>query len=221
MPKNINEFKEFVEFVSNKVQSGNTITIPQFNELANRAQLQPFEYDYKVFLDTKFVTAFFTTFMKNKSLLINSIGEADMPDDYQYAASMRSYYVSGVPGDEPFETMVKWENNIDWGRMQASQLFVPDPLFPKYSEFGSKLRFLPRDLGVAQLDYFKTPIKPIWNYTVVSGEAVYNPIGSVDFEWDDFATNRVAAAYLALIGVNLKDGELEQFALMYEKQTTE
>ncbi len=219
MGKNVNEFKNFVQFVSNKVQSGNTVKVTDFNEVANRAQVQLLEADYKSFLGTNFISEFLSTVLKNKSLTINSFGEADMPSDYQHTASMRYYYFPGIVGQNAFETQVKWEGNYDWGRIQGSQLFVPDPLFPKYSEFGKIFRFLPRDMGVAQLDYFKTPVKPIWNYTIVSGAAVYNPTGSVDFEWDDFATNSVVAMYLSLIGCNLKDTELERFAMMYQQQT--
>lgn len=217
MSKNINEFKEFVEFCANKVQSGNSVDTDQFNELANRAQMQLFEQDFNTFLQTKSVSEYLKTFLKNTSILINTFGEGNYPSDFQHVSSMRSYFVP-TKGNA-YEVEVKEESNADWGKLQASQLFKATKRWPKYSEFGSNLRFLPRDLGVAQLDYFKTPVKPIWGFTVVSNDPVYNPSTSTDFEWDDFSTNQVAAMYLALIGVNLKDGELAQFAEMYKAQT--
>lgn len=217
MPKNINEFKTFVEFVSNKVQSGNSVTIPQFNEVAMRAQMQVFKRDYDIFWDTKVISDFLLVFLKNTSLTINAIGEANLPSDYQHTATLRSYFIP-TEGN-PFEVEIKEELNADWGKLQASQLFVSNFRWPKCSYIGTKVRFLPRTLGIAQLDYFRLPLQPIWNYTVVAGEAVYSASGSVNFEWDDDYTNQVAAAYLALIGCNLKDTELAQFSELYKQQT--
>lgn len=213
MAKNVDEFKRFVEFVSNKTQTGNTVTPTQFNEVANRAQMQVFERDYKRFLQDNGITDFLSYFLKNKSIIINSYGEGNYPSDYQHTASMRHYYAKGG-----VEVDVKEEDIYDFGKLQVSQLFKADERFPKYAAFATHFRFLPRDLGLAQLDYFKTPVKPFWNYTVVSNAPVYSASGSTNFEWDDFATNEVAAVYLSLIGCNLKDMELSSFAEMFKAQ---
>lgn len=216
MAKNIDEFKRFVEFVSNKVQTGNTITPTQFNEVANRAQMQIFERDYKRFLMDKGTSNFLNAFLKNKTIVISPIGEGNVPADYEHTSSMRFYYVK--PGGKSAEVPITEEDNFDFGKLQISQLFVPEKRFPKFSQFAKIFRFLPRDLGIAQLDYFSTPVKPFWAYTIVSNAPVYNPSGSINFAWDDFATNEVAAVYLALIGCNLKDGELSAFAEMFKAQ---
>jgi hypothetical protein len=217
MSKNIDEFKRFVEFVTNKVQSGNTVTPTQFNEVANRAQMAVFERDYKRFLQDDTITDFLSYFLKNSTIIVNSAGQGNYPSDFQHTSSMRHYYVR--PGEISAEVPVIEENNFDFGRLQISQLFKPDARFPKYSCFSTHFRFLPRDLGIATLDYFATPVKPFWAYTVANNAAVYSPSGSTDFEWDDFATNEVAAVYLAFIGVNLKDAELSNFAEMFKGQS--
>ncbi len=217
MSKSIDEFKRFVEFVTNKAQTGNTVTPTQFNEIANRAQMQIFERDYKQFLMDKTITEFLSSFLKNTSLIIDSFGNASYPSDYQHGVSMRSYY--GIPGGQSVEVEVKEEDNYDWGKLQVSQLFVPDKRFPKFSHFATEMRFLPRDLAIAQLDYLATPPKPVWNYTVVSNAPVYAASGSVDFLWDDYATNEVAAVYLSIIQCNLKDGDLAQFAQMFKAES--
>jgi hypothetical protein len=217
MAKNVDEFKRFVEFVSNKAQSGNTVTPTQFNEVANRAQMQVFERDYKRFEQDNTITEFLSFFLKNKTIIISASGNGAYPSDYQHTSSVRSYYVR--PGAaSAAEVEVKEENNFEFGKLQMSQLFIPDRRFPKYSHFSTEMRFLPRDLGIAQMDYFKTPAKPFWNYTIVSNAAVYSASGSTNFEWDDFATNEVAAVYLSLIGCNLKDMELSNFAQMFKAE---
>jgi len=93
MAVNINDFKSYTEFISNKIQSGGTLTIPQFNQVAFQAEMQLFNKDYETFVTTKNITDFLKTFLKNKILPVNSGGEASFPVDFQYAASMRHYYV--------------------------------------------------------------------------------------------------------------------------------
>lgn len=216
MPVNINEFKVFCDFVSNKVQSGNAVTPIQFNSVANRAQMQLFERDYNIFVASDTVTEYLQLFLANKSLLINNFGQALYPNNFQHTSSMRSYYIP--ESGDGYEVPVDKENNFDFAKLQRSQLFIPTKQFPKFSEFSTYFDFLPKNLGIAQLDYFKTPVAPVWGYTIVNNEEVYDPATSTNFEWDDFATNEVAAMYLSLIGVNLKDAELGKFAEMFKQQ---
>lgn len=215
MSTSVNDFKKFVEFCSNKAQSGSA-TPSEFNLAAHRAQMQKFEMDFQRFLQDGYVTDYLTAFMKKKTLLIDTFGNTNLPSDYQHTASVRSYYVHPTKGG--IEVEVTEETNFEFGKLQASQLFVGSKRFPKCSYFSTQMRFLPRDLGLAYLDYFFTPPEPIWNYTIVSNAEVFDPTGSVDFLWDSVYMNEIAGMYLSLISVNLKDGELQAFAEMYKQQ---
>ncbi len=210
MPTNVNEFKRYVEFLSNKAQSGSA-TPSQFNLGLHRATMQKFEMDFQRFLQDGFVTDYLTVFMKKKVVLIDSFGNANLPADYQHSASIRYPYKSAyVPVTE--------ESNIDWGQLQVSQLFKGTKRFPKCSYFGSQIRFLPKDLGIAHLDYFSTPVEAVWGYNVVSNAEVYDPATSTDCQWDSTYMNEIAAIYLTEIGINLKDGDIQQFAQMYKAE---
>lgn len=216
MSVNINTFKLFTEFVSNKVQSGNTISPSQFNEVANRSQMQLFESDFQTFLGTKNISEYLKTFLKNKTTTVPLTGELSFPSDFQHIASLRSYYVKESGGVEvPIEEV----RNESWGAISTSDLLTPTKRFPKFSKFGGVIRFAPKNVGIVMMDYFKTPVVPVWGYTVANNRPVYSAAASTDFEWDDFAFNNVAAIYLSLIGVNLKDGELSMFAQQYKQET--
>ena len=215
---NINNFKTFVEFCSGKVQSGNTVTTPQFNELCNQAQLQIFEKDRLIFLKTQESSDFLDWFLKNLVLNPNpSTGFLPYPPDFQHTSAVRSYYVK--PNQTSFEVKVDLVKNTDWGTISSSQLQKPTKRFPKYTEFKDEYRFLPKDIGIVMLDYYKTPVAPVWGYTIVNNQELYDPTTSTDFEFADFATNEVAAVYLGYIGINLLEPELEQFAEMQKKET--
>ena len=69
------------------------------------------------------------------------------------------------------------------------------------------------------LDYWKEPVKPVLGYTIVNNVQVYSAVASVDFEWDSYSTNRVAAEYLSFLGVNLQNAQLLSFSEEFAKQS--
>lgn len=217
MAVNINTFKNFTEFVANKAQTGNSVTVTQFGLVANQAQLVIFEKDYQTFTKTGEISEYLQTFIKTTNTSVPSSGVYTLPSDYQHMSSVRHYYVQedGVGAMIPV-------NGVDveeWGLAQISKLMKPSSRFPKYNEAANTLRFLPRTIGLIEMDYFKTPIVPVWGYTTVNNRPVYDPLTSTDFEWDAFALNTVASAYLSLIGCNLKDMELGAFANQFKAET--
>jgi hypothetical protein len=217
MAVNINTFKLFVEFCQNKVQVGNTVTPSQFNLLCNQAQLTKFEYDRQLFIATNEISNYLALFLKKSIINVPSSGEISYPDDWQHTSAVRSYYP--LPRGKSVEVEVKESKDKSWGEVMTSQLLKPTRRFPKFMQFSGQFRFLPRDIGIVMLDYFSTPVTPNWAYTIVSGRPVYDPINSVDFQWNTFALNEIAMIYLQLIGINIKDSALSEFAVSFQQET--
>jgi hypothetical protein len=212
MPVNVDIFKKTAEFVMNKSQSGNTVAPAQFSLVADQAQLQVYEEDRLVFLKTGESSDYLDWFLKNTIINPNPLtGYGSYPNDFQHTAGVRAYY-NGV------ERPVELVENKAWGEVQASELMTPTRLFPKYTEFLSEYRFLPKNIGIVMLDYWKRPAVPVWKYTIVNNVPVYTPVGSVDFEWEAFSFNRVLSVYLQLCGCNLKDKDLSQFANEFKSE---
>lgn len=213
MAVNINYFKVTSEFISNKVQSGNTVTPSEFPLIADQAQLLSYEEDRLIFLKTGESSDYLNWFLKNTVINPNYLtGYANYPSDFQHTAGVRSYY-NGI------ERPVELVENKAWGEVQASQLMNPTMLFPKYTEFLGEYRFLPKNIGIVMLDYWKRPIKPVWNYTIINNVPTYNSIGSIDFEWEAFSFPRIMSNYLSLIGCNLSDSNIQKFAKEYQQET--
>lgn len=217
MSVNINEFKLFTEYCANKVQIGGTLSPSQFNELSNRAQMVVFEKDRAIFLATQEISDFLSLFLKENITSVPLTGMVSYPSDLEHTASIRSYYVR--PDGASTEVAVQPVKNYDWGEIASSQVQTPTKRFPKYTEFAQQYRFLPFDIGTVMINYFKTPVAPVWGYTTPSGRPVYDPATSTDFEFDSFAFNNVSAVFLQLIGVNLKDGDIASFAQMFTMET--
>lgn len=213
MSVNIDEYKNFLFYCTNKEQSGNSMTIPQFNDTTFRAVMQLFEKDRNTFVQTGVASDFLQNYLTLNTAQPNfTTGELSYPSDWEHTSAVRSYY----NGNEyPVDAI----ESTKWGDTLISQLNPPTLRFPKYSEFGDYYRFAPKNIGTVFIDYFRTPTKPIWNYTIVNDEPVYSPTGSVNLDFQQFSVNQVTALQLSLIGINLQDGALEQFSKDYAAST--
>jgi hypothetical protein len=203
MAVNINYFKEYCFTIINKVQSGYSITEAQGDILFNQSQQFPYDQDYDIFVksEMKTITQYLNTFLKKKvSLSVDSEGNAPVPSDYLHTASMRRYYVR--PDGQSVFIRVRSVSNDAWGDIQISSLNKPIPRFSKFTEYSNYFSFDPKS-GIYQLDYFKVPVAPIWNFTIEDDTAVYNSVGSVNYEFDEFAVNRVAGWFIYLFGKNV------------------
>jgi hypothetical protein len=209
---NVNTFKIFTDGVANKVQSGNSVSPEQKDEFYHRSQMQIFEKDRLTFLRTGESSDFLDTFLVSTTLNpSSSTGYAPYPSGFQHTAGVRAYLDGKEREVEPV-------TNQAWGSVQTSELNPPTRTFPKYTEFANEYRFLPRNINIVMLDYWKEPVKPIWGWTIVNNVQVYDASTSTNFEFDNFSFNAVAAVYLSLIGINLKDAELEQFSQQFGSQ---
>ena len=215
MATSVDYFKKFYEYVALKENNGNTLTSSQFTIVANQAQMAIYAKDYATFAQTGVVTNFLQTFLKT-----NVVRQVDpnnpivaWMDDLEYVSSV-GHRFKGKQYD------CELVDNVNWREMNApGSLNEPTLRFVKYQQIGAGLMFAPANVGVIYVDYFFTPPSPIWNYSIVNNQQVYNPTGSVDFSWDNFNTNRVMSAFLSFIGIDIKDNDILAFSEMFKKET--
>jgi len=217
MAISVDYFVKLYEAIAEKNNVGQTLTPAQQNMFMNQAQLQLLSTDYQTFFKTKVVTNFLQTFLKigNPTPVPASTGLISYPTDLQYVSSVSHYYNSLWYDSELIDS-------ADWDKIQIpNSILKPTFRFTKYRQVDNGIEFAPKTIGIAKVNYFKTPTPPVWNYTIVNNEPVYNPTGSVDFECDTFNTNRLMAVFLQLVGINLKDVDIAGFAnqLTTETQT--
>lgn len=212
----VNTFKLFSEYCANKSQNGGTLSVTQFNELCYRSVMQLFERDYQTFLKTEEISEFLKVYLKNAVFSVPLTGEYPYPSDYQHLASLRKYYVHPKKGGMMIH--IKEIKNIAWGLAQISSLEPPLLRFAKYNEFSNVIRFLPKNIGIVESDYFKTPTPSVWAYSVVNSRPVYDAANSVNFEFFQYSVNEICGIFLSLIGINLREDQLQSFAKMYAEQ---
>lgn len=211
----INVFKEWANYVCNKTQSGNTETIEQFNENCFRSIMMPYEKDYQTFIKTGKTSDFLKTYLvTDYTRQVNPTNPIiQYPADLEHISSVGAYTNGRQVEAEKME-------NPMWKKMFSSYLFPATKRFPKFQEVENGIEVAPKNIGTVYIDYFRTPKKPFWGYTLDSdGYPIYNPATSVGLEISEFAFNNVSAYYFAFRGVNLSDANITAFATAFKQET--
>lgn len=214
---NINTFRQFYEFLSNKANTGNTMTTPQFNINCFQAMMLPYAKDYETFVSTGVVSQYLQGFLKagDEAYVFNVTSVSAIipyPPDFQYVSSVGTYYKE-TQNDAILVDNVKWREMF-----RPNSLLEPTPRFPKYQQAEAGIIVAPSNI-TGYMDYFFEPPEPIWNYTIVDNRQVFNPTGSVDLAFDSWATNMVMGYFLQYVGINLQDGAVAGFAKDFTAET--
>jgi len=212
---NIDEIRQSVNFIANKTQSG-VVKTSQFNLAASMAQLEFFNKNYKEFQMTKQVTDALRVWLKSIPLLVNtSSGRTSFPEDFmRMSAVYRIFYND----NESSLVEVNEVNDDEIGSVLMSQIITPTLRYPKFCQYDTYMQFYPKKIGSIQFNYFRIPTTPVWNYTVVNGRQVYNPLTSVDLEVGVEYENEVIFMICSYLGMNLREGDLVKYSEMQKAQ---
>ena len=212
---NINEAFEFLNFISNKNQSG-SITPAQFNQLATQAQLEFYQKDYTHWQQTQEITDAMSVFLKTLTTSIPTNGQVLFPTDYGHVTSVRHYFVFN--NGRGREVPVKELDNDQYADYIQSEIVMPTLRYPIWTSYNLYMQFEPKNLGQMSMDYFKLPTSPVWAYTVVNGRPVYDPANSVDWELGAPSQNQLIFMMCSYLGINLREGQLVQYAELQKQE---
>src|ERR1035441_7962692 len=92
----INECFQFLNYLSNKQQSGN-ITPTQFNISAERCQLEYYNKEYRKFQETREVTDAISPWLVPSVINPDATGKTPYPANYKHVSALRHiYFVNNV-----------------------------------------------------------------------------------------------------------------------------
>ena len=221
----INEMYLICQYAINKAQNG-YLTPSQFNLLANQAQtsyqdyllgeFQQYQYgrpqarvNYSQNSDTR---QRMTPFIIETTLTIDSNGLVDYPTDYLQTDAIRTSTFDRVRFVQQDSLYSYLKSEID-----------PIATNPIYLLNDAGYQFYPKNLGTVELTYVKNAPTMVWAYTLDSnnrpvfaptqtGSGVTPTTGTVEPLWYDIDKLEIVARILKLVGVNLQDGQVEQYA---------
>lgn len=127
--------------------------------------------------------------------------EVDKEEDYVQALAMYdSNYLPIKPIDED-----------RLARLHQNPLAQPDEEELYYIERVDKFELLATQGDISfTLEYLKKPVSPDYKYTIVNNRPVFNPTGSVNFEWDKNMEMELTTRILSYLGISMKDGFITQ-----------
>ena len=221
---NVNDMYRICQFAVNKAQNG-YLTPSEFNLTINQAQISYQDYLLGEFQQYQYgrpqarvnysqnenIRQRLSPLITNTTLTINGSGEVAYPADY-------------VQADTIITTAFKRVRFVQQDSLYSYYNSEIDPIAtnPVYLLEPTGFQFYPVTLGSAILTYVKDAPEIVWAYTTVSGRPVYAPTqmgagvtpttGTVQPVWDRVDLLEIIARALKLIGLNLQDGQVQQYA---------
>lgn len=219
----IDQAYKFILYVVNKEQRG-SFTPDQFNNLAPIMQMSLIsdrignlrKYkahdpvpDYAAHINRKSREELRPLVLVATGMsAINTVGDYSLPTGFLYQLTVNDNVTGNV---------CKEVTRDEFFILNKSVIKNPTASHPVYTMRDSFFTVSPIAV-VPRMEYYKKPTNPRWNYTEVSGEAVYNPTGSVDFAVSELAHLEICTKILAAVGVNLDMASVMAYAGMeYQK----
>jgi len=222
---NVNELKIFIDFISNKEQSGTAYSIDQLNNAFQAANIDFFKLRYglpeeyapgtPVPIQGYEVTQKMKDDLKAckvvSTISVSTSGEMILPSDYvHYTAMTFIKVVNSDCGDAPIAKRKaieiidddKWDERID------NSIKFPSLDFPIGNFLSNSIRCEPRNLKEVEFSYLRMPNKPIWGYTIQNGIETYDTSLSTDFDWSGILFTDLAKIVIGYLSINLRDEEL-------------
>ena len=217
---NVNDMYRICQFAVNKAQNG-YLTPSEFNLTINQAQVSYQDYLLGEFQQYQYgrpqarinysqnenIRQRLSPLITSATLTINGSGEAAYPADYVQADTIITTAFNRVRFVQQDALYSYYNSQID--PIATNPIYLLEP---------TGFQFYPVTLGSAILTYVKDAPEIVWAYTTVNGRPVYSSGTSVQPVWDNVDLLEIIARALKLIGLNLQDGQVQQYANQITQQ---
>lgn len=181
----LQEIIDFVNYVSNKEQSGNTLSTPQINTVLKAVNLDYFKLKYglpeeyrvgaaiprQAWEVTQLIKDTLKQFIVNKTypneqLQIDSNGIAPLPDDYVHVSSVRyiQHTNKTTCGNNQKIRSVEIVTDDQLNDRLSNSLKNPTLMYPIAVLYKDYIQFFPKQLGQVDFTYLRLPKTPYYDY---------------------------------------------------------
>lgn len=228
---NVNDMYRICQFAVNKAQNG-YLTPSEFNLIINQAQVSYQDYLLGEFQQYQYgrpqarvnysqnenIRQRLSPLLAEATLTINgTTGQSPYPADYVQTDAVITSAFNRVRYVQQDSLYSYYNSQID--PIATNPIYLLEP---------TGFQFYPVTLGTAILTYVKDAPEIVWAYTTVSGRPVYAATqtgvgvtpttGTVQPVWDNVDLLEIIARALKLIGLNLQDGQVQQYANQVTQQ---
>lgn len=220
MADEINFIKERVEDLGNKYQAFGYLAPEEFNREIKQAQMdeiseQRLRYEMGTISSDNLDSLKIST-----NIGVNTSGVMTKPSDYLFfdSAQYVTFYTDSK--GEQKQTLVPIEaitTNEEAERL-SSELKTPSRYFPICVLRDATIQFHPQTLGNVKLNYLKIPADPVWGYTTVSGQPVYDSSTSTNVVLPFQLIPSLIRRVCLQLGIQVRQADIVQ--IMEQQQQT-
>lgn len=211
----VEELRIFINAIANKDQTGNAMTPSEYNSYLARANEDKFRMEYGIrergpnkpiyWQNSQDSTDALRPFILTSTILTAGPNIIPLPANYVHFVAAANY-VDGLP--QPI-TIV---NRDEMNQVRIDPIAFPTEDYPYGTIDGNTILVYPSSIDRIDLTYLRRPTQPVWGYTIVNDEAIYNPATSTQLEWKEMYHIDIARFILSYIGINFRDQELLTYA---------
>lgn len=211
----VEELRIFINAIANKDQTGNAMTPVEYNSYLARANEDKFRIEYGIrekgpgypvyFQSNQNSTDALRPFIDTVTILTAAPNIIPLPADYVHYISAANY-ISGFP--HPITVV----NMDEMNQVRVDPIAFPAEEYPYATIEGNQMMVYPSSIDRVDLTYLRKPAQPVWGYTIVNDEPIYNSATSTQLEWKEVYHIDIARLILAYLGINFRDGDLLNYA---------
>lgn len=221
---NLNDVKNYCDFILNKAQSG-SMNGNEFSLCINVAQQSYLRVKLGLpetfTVDKREAPQQFQTTIENASSLLPFTVSAQIPKSgsgfplpSNYAAWANTDYLYAIYVDGQNQTTrqsIEFVNLAERGNRLNNYVLQPTAEYPIATYINGQLNIEPNTVSVVELIYVRYPITPVWGFTVnANDQEVYNPATSVQLEFPNMDWQNIANLAIKYCAMFLRDGEIYQ-----------
>lgn len=239
----LGEIYSLVNYILNKEQNGEAISPTQFQLLLATTNIEYFTKKYglpeqwqpgqalpieawektqKISDDLRLSKGWV------EPMLINTTtGRASLPTDYVHASAIRRTYLP-TQNAEPKTTEIDLLNDSQFNSRLTDTITFPTIKHPIATLIGNEIQFEPKNLQRCIFSYLRLPVKPVFDYDIVSTQVNYlapgeqhanstvqpvnTPSLSVELEWPEVNHISFVSLLIGYCGINMRETQLIQYS---------
>lgn len=202
----IDDCYELLKYRATKAGFNGNISPNDFNLLWPRAEMRHFRQQYKLYELTQEIGESLLPFKTDPiTITVDGSGKYTKPADVLHIDSVRAPFVT-------IQSEVTRFSDDRLANKLSSEYDAPNAQYPIYVDYNTYLQFYPINLGTATLVYLQKLENSKWAYTLVGGRPVYDEANSVQPKWRDTDIDEISYIVLSDLGINMRDGQVQQFA---------
>lgn len=208
---NLQQVFNYLNFFINKY-TGSFYTITELEQVLDRGQMAYYSDIKAKYATSQLVKEILSPFRSSYNFTTQVSGYVIVPDTtYLDLLDIQIYFsVSNRTVYAP----VKLVNEDERANRLNSQVDPVTTTSPIGEQTTTKtFRLYPAGTYNGNVTYLRRPVAPVFGYSVLSGRViVYDSATSTQLEWRETEIVPIILKSLQSIGINLRDGEISQFA---------